>query len=164
MDSYLEMTILLAFQKLATDASGHATGWYFEGKLFSESVDPSKHINVKEFLALNRALKAVGPRLHLCPLVWEVDNTVAQYATIKQGSYVFEELCRHIDVLLLAESIQVVLVPARLSSTDNLLADSTPCSTAMDNWSLNDKVARMIFARVGHQHRPHGFSRVNKDT
>ena len=48
MDSYLEMTILLASQKLATDASGHAISWYFEGKLFSESVDPSQHINVKK--------------------------------------------------------------------------------------------------------------------
>ena len=114
--TYLDILLPPATQKLASDASEYFIGWYFDGELFSESVDHTKHINMKELLALHRALISVGPRLHPGPLVWEVDNTAAQFGIINQGSNSSKELCNlAVDTLLLAESFHVSIELVQLS-------------------------------------------------
>ena len=60
---------------------------------------------MKELLALQRALLILGPRLHPGYLVWEVDNTAAQFAILNQGSNRNEKLCSlAVNILLLAVS------------------------------------------------------------
>ena len=72
---------------------------------------------MKELLALQRALVVLGPRLHRGYLVWEVDNTAAQFAIINQGSNRSMKLCNlAVDILLLAESLHVHIELVQLSS------------------------------------------------
>ena len=88
---------------MSTDASDTLVGWYFNSELFSESVGKTENINVKELWALQRALGMLGPSLHPGYLVWEVDNTAAQFAIINQGSNRSGKLCSPgVDILLLA--------------------------------------------------------------
>ena len=109
-DTHLEISLPPATQKLSTDASDTVVGWYFYGELFSESIDETEHINMKELLALQRALIVLGLRLHLGYLVWEVDNVAAQFAIINQGSNRSERLCNlAVDTLLLAELLHVYI-------------------------------------------------------
>ena len=104
-ETHREISLSPASQKLSTDASDKLVGWYFNGELFSESVEEKEHINVKELLALQRALLVLGPRLQPGYLVWEVDNSAAQFAILNQGSNRSERLCSlAVDILLLAVS------------------------------------------------------------
>ena len=115
-DTHLEISLPPATQKLSTDVSDNLVGWYFNSELFSESVEEKEHINVKELLALQRALLMLGPRLQPGYLVWEVDNSSAQFAILNQGSNRSEKLCSlAVDILLLAESLHVHIEPVRLS-------------------------------------------------
>ena len=68
-------------------------GWYYNGQLFSELARKSLHINVKELLALERALTRIGPSLHRGSLLWKVDNVAAQMAVSNQGSNKSTQLC-----------------------------------------------------------------------
>ena len=146
----LPISLPPASQELDTNASDERLGWYYEGQLFSEQTDKSLHINVKELLALEKALIRIGPSLHAGTLLWKVDNVSAQMAVVNQGSNRSLQLCRlTVRILKRAEKLHVQIEPVRLSSEENLLADGASSFAAIADWSLKESVVEKVFRRYG---------------
>ena len=99
---------------------------------------------------MERALCNIGPSLHTGPLLWKVDNTVAHWAILNQGSNRSPALCRlAVKILKRTKSLQIYIEPVRLSSEENLLADCASRSGSVADWSLKESIAKKIFRRWG---------------
>ena len=78
---------------------------------------------------MDRALEDVGEQLSPGPLQWNVDNNTAMWAIKNQGStknWTINGLA--VDILCKAQNLGVHIVPRRLSSEENYLADGTSVS------------------------------------
>ena len=140
-----------ATQYLETDASDNNLGWYFDGVLFSDKADNEEHINVKELRALDRALDRIGDQLRPGSLQWNVDNNTALWAIVNQGSnknWIINGLA--VDIWHKALDRGVHIVPRRLTSEGNYLADGASRNVQIADWHLNPKIARKIFSLMGH--------------
>ena len=145
-DTYLPISWPEAKQFLDTDASDNNLGWYFNGTLVSEQADKEEHINVKELRALDRALEDIGEQLSPGPLQWNVDNNTAMWAIKNQGStknWTINGLA--VDIWCKAQNLGVHIVPRRLSSEENYLADGASRNAEIADWHLDPGVARRIF-------------------
>ena len=143
----LPISVPESTQSLATDVSDRGLGGYFRGEIYSESA-PEGHINYTELVALDGALDFFEDRLQPGPLVWRVDNNTALAAIAKQGSTRNWQMCS-LAVLILkkAESRGIQLLPIRISSEDNYLADKASKFQEFSDWSLCDRMAERIFER-----------------
>ena len=75
-------------------------------------MEKSRHINIKELLALERALIKVGDRLYKGTLLWKCDNMVVQMVIFNQGLDRSTQLCQvAVRTLLMAERSDVVIEP-----------------------------------------------------
>ena len=138
-----------ATQTLLTDASSFGLGGYINGHVFSEEA-PSGHINFTELVGLDRALDHFWDQglVEPGPLVWRVDNVTAQASILKQGSTRNWEInVLAVRILLKAETRNIQLMPARISSEDNFLADQASRFEAIADWALNQSVVSRMCSR-----------------
>ena len=143
------ITLPMADQTMDTDASDYGVGMYFQGRLLSESV-PEGHINVTELWALGRALQKLRNELKPGPLTWRVDNDAARCAIRNEGSTKSWQLsCLAVETLLTAERMGIVIVPVRVSSEENNLADAASRFRRVEDWSLKEGAVLKIFNRFG---------------
>ena len=138
---------------LYTDACGDGIGIYFQGELISEKI-PSwlldKHINLKELYAVDRAVELFQEDLTNSVVTVRVDNNTALSAIKRQGS------TRNWDIYQLVVRLlerchqhQIVLLPIRISSAENLLADSASRQKDLADWKLHQNLTRRIFQTFG---------------
>lgn len=136
-------------QTLDTDASPEGLGCYFEGKLFSEPA-PEAGICTLELLALQRGLERLKSELQPGLLTWRVDNNSALFAIKNEGSTRSWELSwLATRILEQAHTMGVYLNPIRVSSEENLLADSASRFKPVPDWSLKQSVVNKIFQLWG---------------
>lgn len=145
------ITLPVAEQTVDTDASNDGVGIYFEGELVSEKVPEDLHICSAELYALERALEVLQSRLKPGTLVWRVDNNSAMHAVRNEGStHSFELSWLAVRILLKAEAMGIHLVPIRVSSEENILADCASRFKEVPDWSLKESTVAKIKARWGH--------------
>ena len=149
----LPITVPSAASSLYTDASDFGIGIYFQGEMISENL-PSwcreAHINIKELYAVDRAVELLSEKLTGSVVTVRIDNNTALAAIKKQGS------TRNWEISQLAVRIlercylqQITLVPIRISSAENLLADSASRRKDMADWKLHPAIIRKVFQRLG---------------
>lgn len=140
-----------AKQTVDTDASNEGVGIYFEGELVSDKVPRDLHICSAELYALWRALEVLEDKLKPGTLVWRVDNNSAMQAVRNEGStHSYELSWLAVKILLQAEKMGIHLVPIRVSSEENILADCASRFKEVPDWSLKASVVEKIKARWGH--------------
>ena len=145
----LPLSVPSSGQTVDTDASPEGIGFYFEGKLFSEPA-PEAHICTLELLALQRALERLKDELRPGLLTWRVDNNSALFAIKNEGSTRSWELSwLATKILEEAHALGIVLHLVRVSSEENLLADSASRFKKVPDWSLKEQVAGKIFRLWG---------------
>lgn len=113
---------------VATDASNQGWGIYFLGRMESGSwgVNVQAHINVKEIMALKIFLLDFLPSVSFPveTLVWETDSTTAlSYIRKQGGTHSTPLLTLASEILLLAERLQIQIIPIYIPSVENLHAD-----------------------------------------
>ena len=101
------------------------------------------HLGVEKFILISRKLTG-------SVVTVRIDNNTALAAIKKQGS------TRNWEISQLAVRIlercylqQITLVPIRISSAENLLADSASRRKDMADWKLHPAIIRKVFQRLG---------------
>ena len=136
-------------QTIDTDASPEGLGFYFQGRLFSEPA-PTAHICTLELLALDRAIDHLRSELKPGLLTWRVDNQSALFAIKNEGSTRSWDLSwLAVSILKKSQELGVVINPIRVSSEENLLADSASRHKKVPDWSLNQATADKMFSLWG---------------
>ena len=138
-----------ATQTILTDASSFGLGGYFNSHVFSETA-PSGHINFTELVGLDRSLDHFWEQglVRPGPLVWRVDNRTAQASIAKQGSTrTWDINVLAVRILLKAETRGIQLMPARISSEDNFLADQASRFEDIADWALNQSIVSRMCSR-----------------
>ena len=117
----------VATQVITTDTVPGVLGVELEGETAAAEV-PSQYkeesINVHELLALHFGLHKFKDRLHRI-ILWQVDNEAARWSILNQGSSkskVLNDLS--LEILDFCQEIDVQVIPRRIESEANLVADS----------------------------------------
>ena len=112
--------------------------------------EAQSHINVKELMAVHKALSAWAPELRGFTVVVYVDNrTVVAYIRNKGGTR-SRHLCDAARRLLaLADRWAIQLCPAYLPGRANLAADALSRGTTAQEWVLSQETADQLFALWG---------------
>ena len=138
---------------VTTDATETALAVYFNGDLISEEISQEYlqfSINVKELLALDRWLDTLGSEVHDESVAWRVDNNSALFSITNQGSTKAWPLCLlSVNILKKAEQRNIQILPVRVSSEENIIADAGSRFKQVADWSLNQVLADKIFSRWG---------------
>ena len=146
------ITLPEASHTVTTDASEFGFGIYYKGVLVSEKIDSvysDQSINVKELLALSRFLE-LYPEVENCTVTWRVDNNSALASIRNQGSVKSWPLCVvSVNILKRADARNIIIEPIRISSTENIIADSGSRFKVVQDWSLADSLARKLFNVFG---------------
>ena len=141
------ITLPEASHTVTTDASEFGFGIYYKGVLVSEKIDSvysDQSINVKELLALSRFLE-LYPEVENCTVTWRVDNNSALASIRNQGSVKSWPLCVvSVNILKRADARNIIIEPIRISSTENIIADSGSRFKVVQDWSLADSLARKL--------------------
>ena len=142
----------VATQVITTDAVPGVLGVELEGETAAAEV-PSQYkeesINVHELLALHFGLHKFKDRLHRI-ILWQVDNEAARWSILNQGSSkskVLNDLS--LEILDFCQEIDVQVIPRRIESEANLVADSVSRGKRIQDWSLSSEVADAVFRVYG---------------
>ena len=138
-----------ATETVTTDAAPCGLGIHFRGDLISEDISEEfldYDISIKELYALKRFLRTLGSDLTDTRLIWRVDNNSALFAIKNEGSKTSWNM-NTLAVSILEEAAErgISFQPIRVSSEENIVADSASRAKAVPDWSLDDKVAANIF-------------------
>ena len=140
--------------KVATDASDVAWGIYFEGRMEKGrwGADAHLHINAKEITALLIFLRDFLPLVDrpVSTLLWETDSTTALSYIAKEGgtrSPVLLRIAR--EILLLAEEMDLRIVPIYVPSEENLHADFASRFKSLPDLHLLPRIFKRICLRWG---------------
>ena len=149
----LPITWPATMSTVTTDATEKGLAVYFEGDLFSESIANEYmpfSINVKELLALDRWLDTLGSEVRDTYVTWRVDNNSALAAIKKQGSTRSWPMCLlSVSILKKAEARNIHILPIRVSSEENLIADAGSRFKDVQDWSLDQSLVQKMFQRWG---------------
>ena len=144
--------------EVTTDASDFGWGIYFDGLLRQGSwslpvtdVAVQAHINVKEITALKIFLQHYLPSYPpVYRLLWRTDNTTAMSYIRREGgtrSPALLEIAK--EILLLAQSLSLRILPVYLPSEENLLADAASRFQQLPDWHLHPTVFKLLVNRWG---------------
>ena len=139
--------------EVTTDASDEGWGIYWDGSLHQGiwDADAHLHINVKELMVLRIFLQHFLPYdRHVRRLLWRSDNTTAMAYIRKEGgtrSLPLLEEAR--EILLLASSLSLRILPVYLPSDENHLADAASRFQQLPDWHLHPSAFKMLTARWG---------------
>jgi len=138
---------------LYTDASQDYIGVYFQGQTLSEPFPDcfkSSHINTKELYAVDRGLEYFSSQLEHQVVSLRIDNNTALCAVRKEGSTKNWEInCLAVRIANRCLNLGLTVVPIRITSEENLLADSASRQKALTDWKLHTTLARRIFCKLG---------------
>ena len=141
--------------EIATDASDFGWGIYLQGSLhrglWRDLADAPAHINAKELMALKICLSDFLP-LSASPrnILWWTDNTTALSYVRGEGGTTSPLLLRLTrDILLIAQSLRLRILPVYVPSEENLLADSASRFKTPPDWHLDPSIFRLIRRRYG---------------
>ena len=97
---------------------------------------------MKELLPLDIWLDGIGADVRDCVVTWRVDNNSALQAIKKQGSSKAWPLCSlSFHILKKALAKNITIHPVRISSEENILADSASRNIKVPDWSLSENLA-----------------------
>ena len=141
---------------VATDASNHGWGAAWADKRLAGTWSPSEaplHINVKEMLAVLKAITAWARDLSGLTVSLQSDNrTVVAYLT-KEGGTRSPELCDlAFTVLRKCDLYTINLRPAYLPGMANLEADGLSRGKKLQEWTLQGSTVRELFRKWGGPH------------
>ena len=130
---------------VATDASDQGWGIYFLGRMESGPWDANApaHINAKEIMALMIFLRDFLPSVNrsVKTLLWETDSTTAlSYIRKEGGTHSAALLSIATEILLLADSLHLKIVPVYVPSEENLHADFASRFKSLPDLHLLPKV------------------------
>ena len=101
-------------------------------------------------MALDRAIDHLRSELKPGLLTWRVDNQSALFAIKNEGSTRSWDLSwLAVSILKKSQELGVVINPIRVSSEENLLADSASRHKKVPDWSLNQATADKMFSLWG---------------
>ena len=141
--------------EVSTDASDVGWGIYWDGRLHRGNwgADALLHINVKELMTLRIFLQQfyLPSGRFVQHLLWRTDNTTALAYIRKEGgthSLPLLEVAR--EILLLASSLSLRILPVFIPSEENLLADAASRFQQLPDWHLHPSAFQMLTDRWGH--------------
>ena len=138
---------------VTTDATETGLAVYFHGDLVSENIAEEYmpfSINVKELLALDRWLDTLGSEVRDSYVTWRVDNNSALACIKKQGSTRSWPMCLlSVNILKKAEARNIHILPIRVSSEENIIADAGSRFKEVQDWSLDQSLVHKMFQRWG---------------
>lgn len=143
----------LATQVITTDAAGSGGLGAELGGVVKNALVPSEFededINVKELLALDFGLRVFEEDLHK-NILWRTDNDASRWSILNQGSR-GSKLMNDIalEILSFCEERRITIVPQRIESCHNLVADSASRGKQVRDWSLDHESVEKIFQRLG---------------
>ena len=139
--------------EVATDASDIGWGIYWDGSLHQDTWGAAAplHINVKEIMVLRIFLQHFLPSDRLVRrLLWRSDNTTAMaYVRREGGTRSLPLLAESREILLLASSLSLRILPVFLPSEENLLADAASRFQQLPDWHLHPAAFKMLTDRWG---------------
>ena len=140
--------------RVASDASDKGWGLYFEGRMESGSWGALAHlhINVKETMTLLIFLRDFLPSVPrpVKSIMWETDSMTALAYILKQGgtrSLPLLDVAQ--EIILLAEQLQVSIIPVYVPSAQNLHADFASRFKKLPDLHLLPSVFHKICSRWG---------------
>ena len=139
--------------EVATDASDEGWGIYFQGRLlqgpWKDVVDAPAHINAKELTALLIFLRDfLPPSVIARNLLWRTDSTTAlAYVRNEGGTISLPLLLLTREILLLAQSLRLRILPVFIPTEENLHADAASRFQTLPDWHLPPE----IFSRICHR-------------
>ena len=139
--------------EVSTDASNLGWGIHFDGQLLQGAwtADAPLHINAKELLTLHIFLRDYLPSSdHPRALLWRSDSMTAISYIKKEGGKVSPTLLQiATDILLLADQMQLRILPAYVPTDENILADAASRFQSLPDWHLLPSVFNLICQRWG---------------
>ena len=139
--------------EVSTDASDLGWGIHFNGQLFQGkwTADAPPHINARELLTLHIFLRDYLPSSDLPrALLWRSDSMTAISYVKKEGGTISPILLQiATDILLLAEQLQLWILPAYVPTDENLIADAASRFQSIPDWHLLPSVFNKICRRWG---------------
>ena len=149
----LPISVKSASSTLYTDASDEGIGIYYMGHTVHEKFPTwliNEHINLKELYAVDRAVEIFGNKLKCSTVTLRIDNNTALAAIKKQGSTRNWNICQlAVRIAKNCEKICLNLIPIRISSQENLLADSASRNKNIADWQLHPTLVRRVFQKFG---------------
>ncbi|WP_411025337.1 hypothetical protein, partial [Salmonella sp. s55004] len=148
---------LRPLRTITTDASLYGWGAFSMEQIFAgvwTSQEAKLHINVLEFEAIIRAVKAMRPIPQGMSLTVFSDNTTAIAYINRQGGTRSHQLClKAWNFLLWCHSHNILVRASHIAGKDNILADALSRGWASHGeWALAQPWADLLFSRLG---RPH---------
>ena len=139
--------------EVSTDASDLGWGIHFDGQLLQGAwtADAPLHINAKELITLHIFLRDYLPSSdHPRALLWRSDSMTAISYIRREGGTVSPVLLQiATDILLLADQMQLRILPAYVPTDENLLADAASRFQSLPDWHLLPSIFSLICRRWG---------------
>lgn len=137
--------------QMATDASDKGYGIDLRGHVSLGKLPKHlRHINVKELWTLDKAINEHPVELSNTCVKWRTDNNTALAVVKNEGSTKCVDLSDlAVNILKKAKKRKLVIIPDRVPSEQNIVADCASRNKPVPDWKLNPSVVKKMFKLLG---------------